>query len=260
MFRLSLLGVLVLCAAFVSNAQPHGRGHHDKGASQQLRAELRSWFEQNVAPSVREWQRQYDASLSAEDLATVKRLRTQAAQLRAQRTGNRDGSQREAMQAIAAELKPIMQRSKETLRAIFDANEETIDGWREHVRTTVQEHRSAQGRDGKPHGKGHHGMPMLGDGKRAAVRFVLWDGTMPSLDEATIQRPTSVQKSGSRLADGQASIEVFDMNGVFLRTQSGTIRNGELQERVNLDGLANGQYMASIKASDGSRRSIIVQR
>jgi len=260
MFRLTLLGVLVLTATTISNAQPHGRGHHDKGASQQLRADLRSWFEQSVAPSVREWQRQYDASLSAEDLAIVHRLRTQAAQLRGQRTGKRDGSNREAMQAIAAELKPIMQRSKEALREIFDANEETIDGWREHVRTAVQNHRSAQGHDGKPHGKGHHGMAMLGDGKRAAVRFVLWDGTMPSLDEAAMQRPTSVDKSNKRLADGQASIEVFDMNGVLMRTQTGTIRNGELQERVNLDGLATGQYMASIKTSDGTRRSIILQR
>lgn len=254
MFRLVVLALSALVLASPLVAHDHGKGM--KGAPPELRAQIRTWFEQSVAPTLKGWQKTYDATLSADDLATVQRLRAQAAQLRQQPKPDR----REAMHALMEELKPVMQRSRETLRALFDANEETIEGWRSRVKDMMAQHMTDHpAGKGKHRGK-HHGIPMMGHGKRAAVFFVLWDGSTPPMDGAMMQTPAWLDDTAPRLSDGPATIDIYDMNGTLVRSLKGTIANGDVQERIDLNGLAKGQYMASIKAADGTRRTIIVQR
>lgn len=255
MIRIFLLAVLLLGTSVFTSAQHQKHGKRGKGASTELRAELRSWFEQQVAPSLREWQRQFDATLSQQELETVRRMRIQASALRK----NRGANHHDAKEAIAAELKPIMKQHRDYLRGLFDRNEEAIEAWRDQARAIANKHSTDAG-DSR---RGKHGVQQLpligGDGKRAAIRFVLWDGTLPPVGEAFLDRSTGIDESNMVLPDGAVAIEVFDMNGSLVRTQQGTMLNGELQESINVNGLAKGQYMASIKAGNGKRTSRIVQ-
>ncbi|MCX6141509.1 MAG: T9SS type A sorting domain-containing protein [Candidatus Kapabacteria bacterium] len=266
-------------------------------AAQDLRTQMRTWFERDVYPSLKAWHQEYDASLSATDLATLNTYRADAKRLMdAMRSdikalkgtvnkGDRDDvrskiqalreKHHDAMESIVEGVKPIAKRSKDKLRSIFDKNEDQIEAWRDQAREMLK---SKQGNGS--HGKG---LPILGeDGKRGALKFILWDGSMPPAEEAMMdndmmgERATqgrstlgpmtiSPAPSGnaanvrvSSVPDGAATLEIFDMNGTRVRSIPVTASNGTIDQRVDLSGLAAGTYMASVNTPQGRRTGQIV--
>ncbi len=301
------LGLTILFATQTSLAQnkPSKAERHD--AIKDLRSDMRTWFERDVYPSLKTWHQEYDASLTSDDLSTLTRLRAEAKQLKESMRADMksmkssaDRSDRDAlkdkiealrekhhaaMERIVEGVKPIAKRSKEKLRSIFDTNEDQIEAWRDHAReimkTWKNEHQDMGGK------KGHHGkamgLPLIGeDGKRAALKFILWDGSMPPLDEAMLgndlmdrRQPQGRNRLGpisispapsgnaanvsiSNVPNGAATLELFDMNGTLVRSIPVNAVNGAIDQRVDLSGLATGTYMASVNTPEGRRTGQIV--
>lgn len=187
MSRLVLIAALVTAIAVpvISNT-PVTSEKHPTGKSEQ-RQEFWNWFQNNVYPTLKKWHDEYDASLSSADLASLNTLRNQARQnklalkakaieLRENTTTKTDKKEaiqhlksqaKDAKSDIAKQLRPIMQRSKEKLASIVKANQSTIEAWQKEAQAKFTQIPK--------------GAPMIQqDGKKAAVRFVLWDGTMPT--------------------------------------------------------------------------------
>lgn len=288
---IGLTAVLFLTIALPSAAQRQRSGNHDRGQQrqehQQLRADLRSWFTTEVAPTLRQWQQAFDAGLTAEERATLLDLRSQASTIRErvrqemdrlrddrseldrdelrERLHDVKAEHREQMQAIMARLKPLAKTHRDRLRELFDTNEEQIDAWRAHVEDLRDK------ADHRGHGKGPDEMGLfLGDGRSMAMKFLLWDGQVPpaepmpkgQLQDGRPQNPLRVAPNPAShsaavrtqgLANGPAQIEIFDMNGTLVRTSTATVLNGSLNTTVPTDGLAPGRYMVSVNASDGRR-------
>lgn len=278
-------------------------------AALDLRNDLRTWFEKDVYPSLKTWHDEYDASLSAEDRATLTTLRAEAKKLRAEmmaemasmkgaaRGGDRNGMRermeemrdehRDAMENIIDRVKPIAKRSKDKLRAIFDANEDRIEEWRNEARAIVKAWRSEHPEmSGK--GRGHRGpmggpdgLPIIGeDGKRAALRFILWDGTMPPVGPENDMMglgpqagrqplgPISITPAPSgnaatvrvtNVPNGPATLEIYDMNGTLVRTVNVTAANNTIETSVDISGLVRGSYMASVNTPNGRRTGQIIK-
>lgn len=266
-------------------------------AFQELRGDLRSWFEQDVYPTAKIWHEQYDASLTSQDLADLQRLRAEAKRLReaaktdlkSLRTTAESGSRssiREELQnvrekykddvaSLLERLKPIAKRSRTMLRKIFDDNEDKIEAWRSMARDIVGDWReehddlSMKGM----FGRGDHQLPLLsGDGRKAAVRFILWDGTMPPAPEprfsARQQRmPMNVSPAPSgntatvsamNVPDGQHMLQVFDMNGTLIRSTAVTSVSGKITQNIDLSGIPAGTYMVSVNTPAGRSTTNLV--
>jgi hypothetical protein len=266
-------------------------------AFQELRGDLRSWFEQDVYPTAKIWHEQYDASLTSQDLADLQRLRAEAKRLReaaktdlkSLRTTAESGSRssiREELQnvrekykddvaSLLERLKPIAKRSRTMLRKIFDDNEDKIEAWRSMARDIVGDWReehddlSLKGM----FGRGDHQLPLLsGDGRKAAVRFILWDGTMPPAPEprfsARQQRmPMNVSPAPSgntatvsamNVPDGQHMLQVFDMNGTLIRSTAVTSVSGKITQNIDLSGIPAGTYMVSVNTPAGRSTTNLV--
>lgn len=286
--------VLALCTTIPTLAQPTA---DTKTAVKELRTSMRTWFTRSVYPTLSTWKRTYDASLSAEDLATLNNLRAQASQLRtSMRTMSHD-ERRAAMHALAEQVKPIAMRSKQTLMQLFSGAKPQLETWRAEAGSIISSwktaHPDVEARGG--------GLPLKGllhddrggehGGKRMAVRFLLWDGQLPSadmtsdpfVDHERIDATTSVQdESGiagtalkldpvptqhtaavhvSGLQDGPATIEIYDMNGTLQRSIATTVVNGTIDQSVDVSALTTGTYMASVNTSRGRRTTqLVVQR
>ncbi|MCU0330611.1 MAG: T9SS type A sorting domain-containing protein [Candidatus Kapabacteria bacterium] len=256
-----LVGTAMGAAPIHTHGYRHDDAHHArsmepswKGAVAPLRAELRAWFQNHVAPSLREWQAQYDASLSAEDRATLQELRKQAAALRSLPHGQR----REQRRQLASRVRPILERSRDVLVDIMDDHRATIDGWHNTVRNIVgswqQQHPSM-----KPP---RHALGLEMRGPMAVVRFVLWDGTIPPVPDehdGTHGNALAKPSGGDVLTDGVATIDLYDMNGALMGSQSGTISGGRLSTPISTAGLPQGQYMATIRDATGRRQMQLVR-
>ena len=301
------LGLAILFTTQPSPAQnkPSKAERHE--AIKDLRSDMRIWFERDVYPSLKKWHQEYDASLTADDLSMLTRLRAEIKQLKESMRADMksvkssaDHGNREArkdkietlrekhhaeMERILDGVKPIAKRSKEKLRSIFDTNEDQIEAWRDHAREIMKTWKNEhQGMGGK---KGHHGkamgLPLIGqDGKRAALKFILWDSSVPPMDEAMLGNdlldgrqnhgrnklgPISISPapsgnaaniSISNVPNGAATLELFDMNGTLVRSIPVNAVNGVIDQRVDLSGLATGTYMASVNTPEGRRTGQIV--
>lgn len=265
-------------------------------AMTELRADMRSWFERDVYPTAKVWHDQYDASLSPEDLQTLQGLRAEAKRLKEAvmndikglrgtfERGNRDElhdkmddlreKHRDAVEDLLERLKPIAKRSRATLRKLFDDNEDTIERWRDQARNIVgdwrDEHDDLNFKG--MFGRGHHQLPLLsGDGRKAAVRFILWDGTMPPVRDAGIFAPLRMPMSvspaptgstatvdASNVPDGQHTLQIFDMNGTLVRTMKVTALSGKVNHQFDLSGLPAGTYMVSINTPAGRSTTNVV--
>lgn len=256
-----LVGTAMDAAPIHTHGCRHDDAHHArsmdtswKGAVAPLRAELRAWFQNEVAPSLREWQGQYDASLSAEDRAAIQDLRRQAAALRSLPHDLRHEQRRQ----LASRVRPILERSRDVLVAIMDDHRATIDGWHNTVRTIIgawqQQHPSME--------PPRHALGLGIRGPKAIVRFVLWDGTIPPVpDEHDGPHGNALAKpsGGDVLTDGVATIDIYDMNGALMGSQSGTISGGRLSTPISTTGLPQGQYMATIRDATGRRQMQLVR-
>lgn len=280
---------LILAVALLAGTA-HAQRQRDpqhKAAVQELRLQMRTWFERHVAPTVREWQRAYDATLSAEDLATVKRLRTEAAALRAKHHAAMASGQgkpskeqrhemRADMKALGQQVRPIMERSRQTLRDLFEKNEETIERWRDDAEAIVEAWEDKYDDLDGPFGPGMNMDPsglLRGRARHAAVRFVLWDGTTPAPEGAPSQgrltpappvriipAPTgeSATVMTEMVPDGPVTIEIYDLNGKLVKTTAATSRTGHVEQVVDTSDLVPGTYMASVRSAEGRRTSQLV--
>jgi len=288
-----LIGLFVTVAAQPAYTQDKPNKPERKAALKDLRSNMRTWFEADVLPSLTTWHQDYDASLTSQDLATLNRYRAEAKQLKtamkadirqlhatAER-GNRD-VMKEKMQAvrekyhasmknIAEGVKPIAKGSREKLRSLFDTNEDQIDAWRNKAREIMKQWKT-ENPDMDHHGKSGKGLPIIGeDGKRAALRFILWDGMMPSADDDMMgddmRITVSPAPSGNaatinvtNVPNGPAKLEVYDMNGTLVRSINVSASNGTIDQRVDLSGLVSGTYMASVSTPEGRRTGQIIVR
>jgi len=271
MTRNILLLAFVAAVAITTMAQANQHGKQNK----QVKQEIRGWFESSVYPSLKKWHDEYDASLSAEDLSTLKQLRSEAKSIK-QNMHSLSNSDRDElkdnMRALLDRVRPIAKRSREVLRRIFDANEDQIEQWREELREKLE----------GMQGDGEHkfGGPMAGMfdmDKRAALRFILWDGTLPpargqsdkdspsrgeynalgNLNVAPNPADHSASVSMKDLPNGKVTIEVYDMNGVRVSSQPATVTNGSINEHIDVSSLSAGNYMVSVVTLNGRRTAAL---
>lgn len=259
-----------------------------------LRAEMRAWFERSVQPTLLKWKREYDASLSVEDLAALNVLRQEAKAHRKNkmqdrrskdarhhdkdaRHGDKGSRHDDARKAFFERLRPIAERSKDKLRSIFDNGKDRIDVWRPEAMDIIDNWQESNPKSHHHFDRhfGMHSMPMgLGRGhmgKRAAIRFMLWDG-IADTDEARHVgiTPTSPMRvaplpAGGTVAlalddmqNGPATIEVFTMDGTLVKSVQVNIVGNALDEVIDVSALPTGTYMASVNTTSGRRSTQIV--
>lgn len=292
---LVIIVALVCVQAGVAQDKSSKRAER-RAAMTELRSDMRAWFEREVYPTAKMWHEQYDASLSAEDLKTLQGLRQEAKRLketvisdlknmrstfeRGDRSELREkmddlrDKHRDAVEDLLERLKPIAKRSRTKLRQLFDDNEDKIETWRKQARDIVgdwrEEHDDLNFKG--MFGRGHHQLPFLsGDGRKAAVRFILWDGTMPPAPDAGLFAPQRMPMNVSpapmgntatvdvsNVPDGQHTLQVFDMNGTMVRSLNVTSVSGKVNHQFDLSGLAAGTYMVSINTPAGRSTTNVV--
>lgn len=285
--HIALAALIVLAGSLTLQATAKQDRHERREAVKELRTSFRTWFARDVAPTLRDLQGSYDASLTPEQLATVLRLRARSAaerqQFRAeiqairaskidaetQRERMRDARERmhDRRHAIMSELRPLMKATKDRLMTLRAQEEQTFDRWRKEARSIMESWKETHPdiRRG-----GHRPMkpfPLFDDDrKRQAAAFVLWDGSIPD-DDAEDQgnriRPTEQQRESHAAQSDQGTVyrmvEVFDMNGsrlnaVQLQTGQTPPSNGSL-----LASLPSGTYMVSTIDANGARHTTLVQ-
>lgn len=179
-------------------------------AGKELRESIRVFARESILPEMLKWKNQFDAAISADDRAALDDLRRDAKSLRERsRESGRAMRQawkkedydalkanRNSLKGFAAErrqlmeqLRPIAERNKEILIGLAAQAKPLVASWREHGKELVREWADAhkdvlQGRDGRRVVRGLLGRYLLfgpldegARGKRAAVRFLLWDGS-----------------------------------------------------------------------------------
>ncbi|MBM4177804.1 MAG: T9SS type A sorting domain-containing protein [Ignavibacteria bacterium] len=294
---LVITGTALLSTAVAQDKSARKSERH--AAFKELRSNLHVWFERDVYPTAKVLHDQYDASLSGQDLQALQALRTEAKRLKEQITadlksmrstlkrGDRDELRdkidelrdryHDAVKQLLDRLKPIAKRSRTKLREIFDANEDKIESWRDQARQTVgdwrDEHDDLTFKGMFGHGNGQ--LPLIGaDGRRAAIRFILWDGTMPPAPQSKVVHPSRMPLTVSpaptgntatvhaaNLPDGQHALQVFDMNGTMVRSMQVTAVAGQVNHSIDLSGLAAGTYMVSINTPAGrSTTNVVVNK
>lgn len=280
MKRTMQFATLLLLVGLIMPLTAQQPSPEQKAAGKELRTSMRSWFQTSVYPTLSSWKRAYDASLSAEDLATLNALRAEATRLKGTMKGASKDERHAAMKSIAERAKPIAQRSKDALVSTFTNGKQQIDTWRTEGKAIVD-----QWQANYPNAKGHMGMHHMkgmlsgGDGgehkmKRAALRFMLWDGSLPNDDKSEMQffdaddnnamslspapseHNTIVRVDG--LQDGPATIDVYDMNGTLVRSIPTTVSGGSITQQIDVSALTAGTYMASVNTQRGRRTTQLV--
>ncbi|NQW30848.1 MAG: T9SS type A sorting domain-containing protein [Ignavibacteria bacterium] len=305
-----LLGILAISMLSIS---AQAQRHHEKKtefkqAAQELHKEMRAWFESSVYPTLKQWHDEYDASLSSEDLSTLNQLRTQAKQLKesahADMKGQFKDSKRDKdamrekmhemkakykdqMRSLMEKLKPIAKNSRATLLGIHDRGEGQIEKWKSEAKTIIDRWKAKSDVDDtKRGGRGSHGMhgiehdflPFAADGKRAAVRFMLWDGNMPQpkqdapfgdsdpFDTNLQNGPqvfpnptlTTARIEMKDVANGPAKIELFSMSGTLLKSTTTNITGNTVSEVIDISSLPAGNYMVSVNTAAGRKTTQLV--
>ena len=193
-----VVAVLMLVTTSSWAQRNRDRGNESRKARAELRNEMRTWFGKSVYPTLKQWHDAYDAQLSASDRATIQQLRSEARLARerlqeglsklvsAPRDERRDIADgiredyRESMKSIIDRVTPIAKSSRTFLRDLFDKNEPQLDSWRDEARRMIDEWRTKNDvDDDRRRGDDMGNLPLLGgDGSRAALRFILWDGSL----------------------------------------------------------------------------------
>lgn len=193
-----VVATLMLVATSSWAQRNRDRGNEPRKARAELRNEMRIWFGKSVYPTLKQWHVAFDAQLSASDRATLQELRTESRQARerlgdgltklltAPRSERRALAEdirddyRSTMKSIIDRVRPIAKSSRAFLRDLFDKNETQLDAWRDEARRMIDEWRTKNDvDDDRRRGGDMVSLPMLGgDGRKAALRFILWDGTL----------------------------------------------------------------------------------
>ena len=271
---LTALVYLLLSGTPTASAQPADKTQRRQDV-QELRTEIRAWFDRSVKPTLIEWKREYDASLSAEDLAALNILRAEAKAHNKHK--KHDGVGKDARKASFERLKPIAERSKEKLRSIFDKGEGDIERWLEEGKEIFDawqdSHPNAKrrfdpymGRHSMPFGPGHGHM-----GRNAAIRFMLFDYSLdeqhPTMQGAMTTSPLRIAPLPAEgivalemddMPNGPATVDVYTMDGNLVKSVPVTISGNTLDTTIDVSSLPTGTYMASVNTTSGRRTSQIV--
>ncbi len=184
----------------------------DKEKREQARKEMKSMFaefaKKEILPSMRQWKSSLDNAMSSEDLSTLNALRKKAKQMRESTKTIADGMRRawkdedyEALKKyreqldnakddrvrLALDCKPLAKKYKDVLEKIGDDAKSKAPQWREKGKELVRQWMNKY--DIKADGNILEGMKKRfgflgdGDGKKAALRFMLWDGSEDFINE-----------------------------------------------------------------------------
>jgi hypothetical protein len=228
--RAAWAALALLAGSVVLAQQPNKPNPERQAARQQLRQTMIEWAQTTIWPTLTQWKNQLDAAMDPQDLTTLNGLRARAATLRkefmAQRNNMRTAWQDEDYDALKnhrdalkgmrqqrhdllKELKPLAIKYRETLQQIGETAKPQVTQWRETARQKVEEWLAANtdGFGRRPFG--FYGAPWQGWGKmfgvdgqmqkkRAAARFMLWNGEAMTEQPETIA-PTTPTDDGFRL-------------------------------------------------------------
>ena len=180
-------------------------------AFSELRASIADYAKSNILPQMLSWKSQLDAALSQDDLIALDALRKKAAALRS-KTGASTSAMRKAwktedydklkqsretIKSLGAErkdllqdLKPIAVKYRDVLEKLGKQAKPQMLEWKEHGKALFsawhEKHADALQDRGRHMGMGMQRAGVMGFGfsmnkegqrKRAAVRFLLWDGS-----------------------------------------------------------------------------------
>jgi|APEBP8051072266_1049373.scaffolds.fasta_scaffold03198_4 hypothetical protein len=209
--RISIIWVITLCSIYtIPTLSAHNAA--DKEKREQARKEMKSMFaefaKKEILPSMRQWKSNLDAAMSSEDLATLNTLRKKAKQMResTQTTANamRRAWKDEDYEALkkyreqldnakddrirlALDCKPLAKKYSAVLEKIGEDAKSKAPQWREKGKELVRQWMEKY--DIKADGnildgmKKRFGFLGQGDGKKAALRFMLWDGSEDFINE-----------------------------------------------------------------------------
>ncbi len=309
---LFVLGVQITCLFAVISAQPSSTSSHGPQQFSAMRAEMLSWAQKEVVPSLREWKGVLDRSLSTTDLEMLNRLRDSARLLRNERmrlikewsvnptTETEQKAERRAKmraigeqeRALAQELKPIAERSRETLRAIGETAKPKIELWRATVVSKVEEVAAAKGLNVDTDHKYWmmRYLPLMGlDAQMTRrfliARFMLWDGgdipeleltpamiDVPSLNKINTNLMFSLSQnvpnpvSGSRTTvtfaleqNDHVKMTLLDAKGSELSViTDAEYTAGSHYVEIPTDKLANGSYVYRLVCSQGTLSNTLI--
>ncbi len=183
-----MIGMLITTLAF---GQRGKKKHHQPNP--ELKKEMHSYIEKNVVPVLQKSQNEFDAQLSAEDLAFIQAKRTELAQERAERKAEREANRpskeerkemkekmkdmteeerhafrkermekRKAMRGekknknLKAEMKGFMERNEELIKTTMVALKPNYKEWTEDQRAIFEKYRPSDApkmEEGKRKGK-----------------------------------------------------------------------------------------------------------
>lgn len=276
------------------------------------REKIRSWAMKDILPVVRVWKNEFDAKLSGSELAQLNELRIKAQPLRVQREQlgkkialamrTRDEQAaaplraemralRDNWESLTEQLIPIARAHRDELRALGEKAKPVVREWRATMRAMISECMAskpeAQTEAARKIGRFFH--ELLSDErqespamrKRAAARFLLWDGTSlpqeeqfgaanadldsPLMDKTNLAgtftlaqcspNPVSGPSTSIRFSLSQAGhvkISVLDIHGNevdVIADRSFAAGNAVLE--YNASTLVNGQYSLRLVCPEG---------
>jgi hypothetical protein len=208
-FRI-FLGLIVCIIFSLPSISAHTLA--DKEKRDQARKEMKSMFaefaKKEILPSMRQWKSSLDNAMSPEDLSTLNALRKKAKQMRESTKTIADGMRRawkdedyDALKKyreqldnakddrvrLALDCKPLAKKYREILEKIGDDAKSKAPQWREKGKELVRQWMNKY--DIKADANILEGMKKRfgflgdGDGKKAALRFMLWDGSEDFINE-----------------------------------------------------------------------------
>lgn len=204
-------GIIVWLLASIPPVFAHNNAA-DKEKREQARREMKAMFaefaKKEILPSMRQWKSTLDAAMSSEDLATLNTLRKKAKQMRESTRGIAEGMRKawkdedyEALKKyreqmdnakderirLALDIKPLAKKYRPTLEKIGEDAKSKAPQWREKGKELLRQWMDKY--DIKAEGTLLDGMKKRfgflgdGDGKKAALRFMLWDGSEDFINE-----------------------------------------------------------------------------
>jgi ElaB/YqjD/DUF883 family membrane-anchored ribosome-binding protein len=283
-----IIAVAFLAITIQSSQSQTGDKSQKKQIVKELRSEIHSYAKANILPELSKWKQQLDGSMSHEDLAKLNELRAKASEMRKQlREKMKDfwqGSQeepeegaedakgalhKEGMMDILTELKPIAEKYSDVLKDIGKKAKGFFPDWKDGIKEIVKNWKD-QHQDELSSMKGFKAgrfmrNPFFSDDvnkKRAAARFMLWDGKdpMPENELNKFNEQAEVQNTGSIqgiLTDIKASPNPFSeiITISFTNTRTADINleiydnSGKLIQEIFNGSLSKGSHSYNFNAS-----------
>lgn len=302
--RFLLRLIACACVAIVSGSVA---GTSVRAQQTSCKEEIRAWAVKEMVPTIRGWKNEFDATLSPDELSLLNDLRIKARPLRERRNDlmrrmasvarTQDEQAGDALrkefrtlrsdwEELVEQLLPIVRRHRADLVALGAKAKPLAREWRAALRVKIQDCIAAQPADSKLRSEKVTGFlrDFLSDEhqerpnmrKRAAVRFLLWDGqTLPreDVDETealpgdrihlsgtfTLSQCSPNPVSGSQTSvrftlpkSDNVKVSVLDIHGSEVDVVADRqFAAGTNVLEVNTGSLPNGQYSIRLVCSEG---------